>query len=803
MNNLKTIAGILSLGIMLLGCENETDDGGSVTLDAGTLSGGPFTFTVDGVPDMVSDITLDDTNLTGSMQGYVITDDSKNILGLPPTLMAVEGVNFDDAGAGSCYIYHLTYEAGLTGLAAGENLEDLAGDFDLSNFITVNRNSLNAGILSGGPFEFAVDGVPDMVSGITLDDSELNGDVQTFVITDDSKNILGLPPTLEAVEGVDFDGAGVGSCYIYHLTYSGDLAGLEGGENLENLAGNFSLSNFLMVNRSALNAGVLSGGPYEFVVDGIPDMVSEISLDDSELNGDKQTYVITDDSKNILGIPPTLEAVKGVDFDGAGVGSCYIYHLTYSAELEGLEAGNNLDGLTGNFGLSNFVVVNRNALNAGILNGGPYDFVVDGIPDMVSGIALDDSELNGDKQTYVITDDSKNILGIPPTLDAVKGVDFDGAGTGSCYIYHLTYSTGLEGLAAGNNLENLSGNFGISNFVVVNRNALNAGALEGGPYNFVVDGVPDMVQNISLDSSELNGDMQTYIITDDAQKILGIPPTLEAVKGVDFDGAGVGSCYIYHLTYSTDLTGLEAGSNLDGLAGEFDLSNFIVVNRNPLNAGKLNGGPYNFVVDGTPDMVMNIYLDDSELNGDKQTYVITDDSKNILGIPPTLDAVKGVDFDGAGVGSCYIYHLTYSTDLGGLEGGNNLDDLTGEFDLSNFVVVNRRAPLNAGTLSGGPFDFMIDGVPDMVSGIYLDDSELTGSNQTYVITDDAGNILGLPPTIAAVEGVDFDAAGVGICYIWHLTYEDGLQGLEAGKNANDLEGDFDLSNFLTVTRHEH
>ena len=313
-----------------------------------------------------------------------------------------------------------------------------------------------------------------------------------------------------------------------------------------------------------------------------------------------------------------------------------------------------------------------------------------------------------------------------------------------------------------------------------------------------------MVQNISLDASKLNGDKQTYVITDDARNILGIPPTLDAVKGVDFDdGAGVGSCYIYHLTYSTDLTGLEAGNNLDGLAGEFDLSNFVVVNRNELNAGKLNGGPYNFVVDGYPDMVQNISLDASKLNGDKQTYVITDDARNILGIPPTLDAVKGVDFDGAGVGSCYIYHLTYSTDLTGLEAGNNLDGLAGEFDLSNFVVVNRRAALNAGTLAGGPFDFMIDGIPDMVSGIYLDDSELTGSNQTYVITDDAGNILGLPPTIAAVEGVDFDAAGVGICYIWHLTYEDGLQGLEAGKNAGDLEGDFDLSNFLTVTRHEH
>ncbi len=690
MNNLKRIAGMFSLGILLLACENENNETAPVTLDAGELSGGPFSFTVDGEPDMVSGITLDDTNLTGSIQGYVITDDSKNILGLPPTLDAVAGVDFDGAGVGSCYIYHLTYEEGLTGLSAGENLDNLAGEFDLSNFLVVNRNALNAGVLAGGPFEFTVDGLPDMVSGITLDDTELNGETQTYVITDDSKNILGLPPTLEAVEGVDFDGAGVGSCYIYHLTYSGELTGLEGGQNLESLAGNFNLSNFLIVNRSGLNAGALNGGPYEFVVDGIPDMVSDITLDDSELNGDKQTYVITDDSKNILGIPPTLEAVEGVDFDGAGVGSCYIYHLTYSTGLEGLAAGNNLEGLTGNFGLSNFVVVNRNALNAGKLAGGPYNFVVDGVPDMVQNISLDASELNGDKQTYVITDDSKNILGIPPTLEAVKGVNFDGAGVGSCYIYHLTYSTDLAGLEAGNNLASLTGEFDLSNFIVVNRNALNAGKLNGGPYNFVVDGTPDMVQNIYLDATELNGNKQTYVITDDSKNILGIPPTLEAVKGVDFDAAGVGSCYIFHLTYSTDLEGLEGGNNLADLTGEFDLSNFVVVNRKALDAGVLNGGPFEFIVDGYPDMVSGIYLDDTNLTGNNQTYVITDDSKNILGLPPTLEAVEGVDFDAAGVGICYIWHLTYEGELTGLEAGKNVADLEGAFDLSNFIKVRRK-----------------------------------------------------------------------------------------------------------------
>lgn len=579
MSNLKSLLMLLSIGILLVSCKGDTDDDNPIVLDAGILSGGPFTFTVDGTPDMVSEITLDANDLVGSNRGYVITDDAGNILGLPPTLEAVEGVDFDEAGAGICLIWHIVYEDGLQGLEAGLNTSGLAGDYDLSNSLTVTRNGLNAGMLSGGPYNFVVDGIPDMVSTVTLDDTMLSGDAQTYVITDDSKNILGIPPTLEAVMSVDFDGAGVGSCYIFHLTYSGELTGLEGGQNLNDLSGNFALSNFVVVNRNPLNAGTLSGGPYNFVVDGTPDMVSAIALDDSEVSGDVQTYVITDDSKNILGVPPTLEAVKGVDFDGAGVGSCYIFHLSYSGELAGLEGGQNLNDLSGNFALSNFVTVNRNALNAGTLSGGPYNFVVDGTPDMVSAIALDDSELNGAAQTYVITDDSKNILGVPPTLDAVKGVDFDGAGVGSCYIFHLTYSGELTGLEGGQNLNDLSGNFNLSNFVVVNRNALNAGYISGGPFLFKVDGTPDMVSGIYLDDTNLNGSKQGWVITDEDNNILGLPPTIDAVEGVDFDAAGVGVCFIWHITYEKGLSGLEAGMNVADLDGFYDLSNSIKVTR--------------------------------------------------------------------------------------------------------------------------------------------------------------------------------------------------------------------------------
>ncbi|WP_136466148.1 spondin domain-containing protein [Flagellimonas onchidii] len=361
MNNLKSIMTLLGIGLILVSCDPETDDA-PLVLNAGELSGGPFTFTVDGTPDMVSGITLDDSNVVGTNKGYVITDDAGNILGLPPTLSDVEGVNFDGAGAGICFIWHIVYEAGLSGLEMGENTDDLSGEYELSNSIMVTRNGLNAGKLTGGPYTFTVDGTPDMVSGVALDDTDLNGTNQTFVITDDQNKILGLPPTLEALEGVNFDGAGAGVCFIWHLTYEDGLSGLEAGENVADFDGNYALSNSIMVTRNGLNAGKLAGGPFTFKVDGTPDMVSGITLDDAELNGTNQTYVITDDQNKILGLPPTLEAVEGVNFDGAGTGVCFIWHLTYEDDLEGLEAGNYVADFSGNYALSNSIMVTREAL---------------------------------------------------------------------------------------------------------------------------------------------------------------------------------------------------------------------------------------------------------------------------------------------------------------------------------------------------------------------------------------------------------------------------------------------------------
>jgi len=83
-----------------------------------------------------------------------------------------------------------------------------------------------------------------------------------------------------------------------------------------------------------------------------------------------------------------------------------------------------------------------------------------------------------------------------------------------------------------------------------------------------------------------------------------------------------------------------------------------------------------------------------------------------------------------------------------------------------------------GTITGGPFEFCTgDGTPDNVSGITL--SGNSGTNSQWVVTDDLGIILGLPPM---PSDVDFDVAGGGTCLIWHLSFG------------------FDLSNSIAVVR---
>jgi len=79
---------------------------------------------------------------------------------------------------------------------------------------------------------------------------------------------------------------------------------------------------------------------------------------------------------------------------------------------------------------------------------------------------------------------------------------------------------------------------------------------------------------------------------------------------------------------------------------------------------------------------------------------------------------------------------------------------------SNYgVQIFAQCNVNGGHLSGGPFQFCVeDGVSDNIEigSIHLQGNR--GPNSQWVVTDEDGNILGLPPM---PDVVNFDGAGFG------------------------------------------
>ncbi|MDX1477034.1 MAG: T9SS type A sorting domain-containing protein [Saprospiraceae bacterium] len=472
-----------------------------LVLDAGELSGGPFEFCVgDGEPDHVDGVAI--TGNVGSRGQYIVTDEEGNILGLPD---APEDVNFDEAGGGTCLIWHVSYFGSLPGLEVGNNaMTDLQGDcYALSNAVTVVRNlQPEGGELAGGPFTFCVgDGIPDVVSGVTL--TGATGANSQYVVTDTDLNILGLPPTPEAV---NFDEAGPGTCLIWHLSYDGDITGLEVGNNVADVAGCFGLSNSVEVVRNEQpEGGELTGGPFTFCVgDGVPDHVSGVEL--TGATGSNTQIIVTDTSFTILGLP---EKPEDVDFDGAGPGVCLIWNLSYEGDITGLELEANVMDLSGCFGLSNAITVNRNQPEGGTLTGGPYEFCVDSIPDFVDSLELTG---NVGESQWVITDTLGVILGLPPAPDSV---DFNAADTGVCLIWHLSYVDSLTGLVVDSNVAGVEGCFSLSNSVTVIRNIESCSDSLGGPPVLDVMVFPNPVHDVLTMEFENEGeDMITIEIVD-------------------------------------------------------------------------------------------------------------------------------------------------------------------------------------------------------------------------------------------------------------------------------------------------
>jgi len=235
------------------------------------------------------------------------------------------------------------------------------------------------------------------------------------------------------------------------------------------------------------------------------------------------------------------------------------------------------------------------------------------------------------------------------------------------------------------------------------------GTLTGGPFTFteVGDGTPDMIQAGSITVDGQAGENFQWVVTDDEGYILGLPPMPSAV---DFDTPGAGTCLIWHLAYTGEITGLGMGLNASNIEGCFSLSNSVSVIR--------SNATFDAVGDGTPDHIPAGSITSANTNGENLAWVVTDSEGYILGLPPMPSAVN---FDNPGAGTCLIWRLASIGELTGVGMGLNASDIQGCFSLSNPITVVRNnasgCDANGGELFGGPFTFdaVGDGTPESSS----------------------------------------------------------------------------------------
>jgi len=696
---------------------------------------------------------------------------------------AGESLEYDGDGNGSA-----DFSAQPTPTICAENGETACDVFG-GNISTTDPTEICAG-----------DGIGDPID-VTLEGNF--GTNSTWIITDDALTILALP----MAPPFDLEDAGSGICLIWHLSFEDGIEGLVVGGSAVDLEGCLSLSpDPIAVTRFGVDGGELetTNGLTELTICAGDGNTDAFDVNLTGIQGMNSGWVITDASGEILGLP----AGPPFDLEDAGAGNCLVWHISFQDSLEGAVVGNNASDLVGCFDLSNPITVTRLTgadcdtscdVEGGQLAtaGGMTELTIcagDGISDAFDVTLTGNSGMNSG---WVITDADGNILGLP----MAPPFDLEGAGAGVCSVWHISFEDSLEGAAVGNNVSALAGCFDLSNPIVVTRltgaDCTTTCAVEGGtittndPTDICVgDGNSDA---INVDLSGNTGMNSSWLITNEDGLILAMP----LGSPFDFENSGAeGTLLIWHLSFEDSLVGAENGNNaLTDLEGCFSLSNPITVVRTYVNGGDLT------TADGATEITIcagdgNSDAFDVNLTGHEGTnsaWVITDADGNILGLP----MAPPFDLEGAGAGACLVWHLSFEDGLEGAVVGNNASDLVGCFDLSNPITVIRNG-VEGGVLetTDGATELTIcagDGISDAFD---VNLTGNTGMNSAWVITDGNGNILGLP----MAPPFDLEGAGAGNCLVWHLSFEDGLEGAVVGNNASDLAGCFDLSNPITVTR---
>lgn len=518
------------------------------------------------------------------------------------------------------------------------------------------------------------------------------------------------------------------------------------------------------------------------IVDGTADEIDFMSSVDPAAGGFSFTYVVTDDAGMVLGLP----GAGPVDFDPAGLGACNVYGLSYTGNLT-LAAGDNLFGgqdlSDACFEISsNNIIISRiepsnvraqlfassnNSGQIGVFSILNNDMLLD---DEFASEAMDADGIHYDVENDVLYQLNRSMsvvniysgvnaalqAGSTPTLVATSTSDF---------------TNGREIAVSGNKLVVADDVTDANKFVVYDITAS----------TITLDKVLDA--DINLWGIQFNGD-QLIAIEDNSPNVAIYEDFLSQPAGPIVADASVlieNMVRTHGLTYdaASDFMVLtdvgEASSAGDGAL--FTVENWTAA----IADGTVSESEAIRVAGGT-----SLLGNPVDVALDKSTGIIyvaerARDGGRILGF--RNPAASG--------GIAPIYNHLFP----GASAVNLMDVVIGLepcFGIEGGFVTITDGNTEVTTIN--------DGNPDFLEFATDFDATAAGALYTYVITDDAGMVLGTP----AMGLVDFDPAGVGVCEVYGLAYT-GTLTVEQGDDlfgGQDLSDDcFSLSdNSVTVTR---
>lgn len=466
-----------------------------------------------------------------------------------------------------------------------------------------------------------------------------------YVITDDNNTILGLSENAFA----NFEGADVGDCRVWGLSYTGDLLG-EVGENAAtvDLASEcFDLTeNFITIERRALqesNLMLVSGGQNNLV--NIDDNNSAMVMV-ANMNGlsENYIYVLQRSNGKIIAINET-----GIfDLATQVPGTYFIFGYNYSGNIL-LMPGNNIsnnalsDGCT--VKSSDLITIrksNESSINGCLAEGATvttkdgetvaYACVDNGVNDYVG---FDNTSIAGVQYQYVITDDNNIILGLPESGFA----NFEGAGTGDCRVWGLSYQGRLTA-ELGDELTTASLSddcFDLSqNYITIIRRQTEETeiSLSDGSTSTTID--DNAAASFDFINNGDNDADFAYVITRPDDKIIAI-----VESGYDFAFEKPGKYFVYGYSYIGEIQ-FSVGMNASGLISDGcseKSDNFIFVRKN---------------TEAAP-MPPSCTVDAGTVSSEQMMVTLSGGLANIVA-SPNGDAVVTGDFD-------QVYVLTSGPEL--------------------------------------------------------------------------------------------------------------------------------------------